>query len=69
MLNSREMLVIAAPGRQRRTLTIWRCEDAVYAQTPDGRPRAFASLDDLLASLRPASQTRPGWMRLLGLTG
>ena len=63
-----EMLIMAPPGRQRRTLTLWRTRTAVFAQTPYGRPRTFDTLKDLLDCLRPARQ-RAGWLRLLGLAG
>ncbi len=63
-----ELLIIAPPGRERRTLTLWRTGTAVYAQTPRGRPRMFGSLRALLDSLLPARPARAaGWMRRLGL--
>ncbi len=63
-----ELLIIAPPDRQRRTLTVWRTQTGVFAQTSHGRPRAFATVKDLLESLRPAQQRqRAGWMRLLRL--
>ena len=63
-----ELLIIAPPDRQRRTLTMWRTQDGVLAQTPHGRPRTFATVKDLLDALRPAQQRqRAGWMRLLRL--
>ncbi len=63
-----ELLIIAPPGRERRTLTVWRTQDGVLAQTPQGRPRNFACVRDLLDALRPAQQRqRAGWMRLLRL--
>ena len=61
-----EMLVIVPQGRQHRNLTLWRTQTAVFAQLPQGRPRAFATMKDALESLRPA-QTRAGWKRLLRL--
>ncbi len=65
-----ELLVIAPPDRERRTLTIWRTHNSVFAQTPGGRPRAFATVADLLRSLRPAQlPQRAHWMRLLGFAG
>ena len=63
-----EMLIIAPPNRQRRTLTVWRTQAGVFAQTPYSRPRSFATVRDLLDSLRPAQQPqRASWRRLLRL--
>ena len=63
-----EMLIIAPANRQRRTLTVWRTKDGVFAQTPQGRPRGFACTKDLLDALRPAQpRQRAGWMRMLRL--
>ncbi len=64
-----ELLIIAPHNRERRTLTLWRTQAGVFAQTPQGRPRAFATVRDLLDALRPAQQRqRARWLRLLGLT-
>ena len=63
-----ELLIIGPPNRQRRTLTLWRTQAAVFAQTPQGRPRGFDTLKHLLDALRPAQATqRAGWLRRLGL--
>ncbi len=63
-----EMLIIAPPNRERRTLTVWRTQDGVFAQTPQGRPRSFACTKDLLEALRPAQpRQRAAWKRLLRL--
>ncbi len=63
-----EMLILAPRNRQRRTLTMWRTQASVFAQTPHGRPRAFATVKDLLDALRPAQQRqRAPWRRLLRL--
>ncbi len=63
-----EMLIIMAAGRKAPTLTLWRTQTAVFAQTPYGRPRAFETLKTLLEALRPAQKRqRAGWLRLLGL--
>ena len=62
-----EMLIVAPHHRERRTLTIWRSQNTVFAQTPQGRPRAFATVKDLLDSLRPAQKARGGWLRMLRL--
>lgn len=64
-----EMLIISPRNRERRTLTLWRSHNTVFAQTPQGRPRAFYTVKDLLDSLRPAQKPRAGWRRLLGLAG
>ncbi len=64
-----EMLIVAPQNRERRTLTLWRTQANVYAQTPEGRPRAFATLKDLLEALNPAQpRQRTPWHRRLGLT-
>ena len=63
-----ELLIIGPHNRQRRTITVWRTQASVFAQTPHGRPRAFATVKELLDNLRPAQQRqRAGWMRLLRL--
>ena len=49
-----EVLVIVPQGRQHRNLTLWRTPTTVFAQLPQGRPRAFATLKDALEALRPA---------------
>ncbi len=61
-----EMLVIVPQGREQRNLTLWRTPTSVFAQLPQGRPRAFATMKDALESLRPA-QTRASWRRMLRL--
>ncbi len=64
-----EMLIISPRNRDRRTLTLWRSENTVFAQTPQGRPRAFYTVKDLLESLRPVQRLRGGWLRMLGFPG
>jgi hypothetical protein len=61
-----EMVILAPPHRRRRTLTIWRTVGSVFMQTSSGRPRAFASLEEGLASLRPSRPKRKSWLSLLG---
>jgi hypothetical protein len=53
-----EMLIIAPQDRRRRTLTIWRTLGSVFLQAPHGRPHAFATVQDALASIRPAASRR-----------
>ena len=64
-----EMLILAIPGRQTRTLTLWRNAVAVFAQTSHSRPRAFEKLKDVLDTVRPIQKSRSGWRRLLGRVG
>lgn len=64
-----EMLILAAPGRQTRTLTLWRTPTAVFGQTPHSRPRAGETLKDVLATLRPVQKSRLSLRRLLGRVG
>lgn len=59
-----EMLILAPPDRKRRTLTIWRTLGSVFLQVPHGRPRAFATVQEALASVRPAATKRSALMRL-----
>ena len=61
-----ELLIISPRNRDRRTLTLWRSHNTVFAQTPHSRPRAFHTVKDLLESLRPAPKPRAGWLRMLG---
>ena len=61
-----ELLILAPPGAQRRTLTIWRTQDGVYAQTPASSPHCCHSLRDLLAQIRPVRARTP-WLQRLGL--
>jgi hypothetical protein len=61
-----EMLILAPPDRKRRTLTIWRTLGSVFLQAPHGRPRAFATVQEALASVRPAVTKRSGLMRFFG---
>jgi hypothetical protein len=61
-----EMLILAPPDRKRRTLTIWRTLGSVFLQVPNGRPRAFATAEEALASLRPAAGKRPSLLRFFG---
>jgi hypothetical protein len=58
-----EMIILAPPDRRRRTLTIWRTLGSVFLQVPHGRPRAFATVEEALASLRPAAAKRPSLFR------
>jgi hypothetical protein len=58
-----EMLILAPPDRKRRTLTIWRTLGSVFLQVPHGRPRAFATVQEALASIRPAATKGRGLMR------
>jgi len=60
-----EMLIVSPQSRDRRTLTIWRTQTAVFAQTPQSKPRAFDSMRELLAALRPARKRHTTWLRLL----
>jgi hypothetical protein len=60
------MLILAAPGCRKRTLTMWRTLGSVFLQAPGGRPRAFATLPEALASLHPARSPRPSILRFLG---
>ena len=63
-----ELLILAPHNRQRRTLTVWRTQTGVFAQTPHGRPRSFDTVRDLLDALRPAQQRqRAHWLRVLRL--
>jgi hypothetical protein len=62
-----EMLILAPLDRSKRTLTIWRTLGAIFLQIPNGRPRAFATIDEALASLRPAPAKRNKLLRFLGL--
>lgn len=64
-----EMLILAAPGRQTRTLTLWRTPTAVFGQTPQSRPRAFETLKDVLGTLRPVQKSRLNLRRLVGRVG
>jgi hypothetical protein len=59
-----EMLIVAPPDRKRRTLTIWRTLGSVFLQVPHGRPRAFPTVQEALASIRPAATRRSALMRL-----
>jgi len=58
-----EMLILVPPDRKRRTLTIWRTLGSIFLQVPNGRPRAFATVEEALASLRPAGTKRSSLMR------
>ena len=62
-----EMLILAPPAGRRRTLTLWRTQDCVYAQTPAGAPQAFATMQELLDQLRPARAGKIGWLQRLRL--
>jgi hypothetical protein len=64
-----EMVILAPPHRRRRTLTIWRTVGSVFMQTPNGRPRAFTTLEEGLAALRPARAKGRSWLSLLGFGG
>ena len=61
-----ELLILAPPGAQRRTLTVWRTQVGVYAQTPNGSPRSFATMQELLGQVRPVRSRTP-WRQRLGL--
>jgi hypothetical protein len=62
-----EMLIIGPAGRARRTLVLWRTQNALFAQTPQNRPQAFDTIASLLAAFRPATRARHAWLRRLGL--
>jgi hypothetical protein len=61
-----EMLIIAPHNRQRRTLSIWRTNAGVFAQTPAGRPRTFATVKEMLEAIRPAPSRRKSWLSRIG---
>ncbi len=61
-----ELLVIAPPGARHRTMTVWRTQDGVCAQTPSGQPHSFATMADLLGHIRPIPRRTP-WRQRLGL--
>jgi len=61
-----EMIILAPPGRRKRILTVWRTLGSVFLQTPGGRPRAFATMPEALASLHPVRSPRPSILRFLG---
>ena len=63
-----ELLVVAPPSGRRRTLTLWRTQDGIFAQTATGAPQDFATMQDVLDQLRPARAARSGWLARLGLT-
>jgi len=63
-----ELLVLAAPDAPQPTLTLWRTQDGIFAQTPTGRPQGFASLHQLLENIRPIRSRRAAWMQRLGLS-
>ncbi len=62
-----EMLVVAPPAGRRRTLTLWRTHEAIFAQTPAGAPESFDTMQDLLDQLRPARAAKFGWLQRVGL--
>ena len=64
-----ELLVVAPPAGRRRTLTLWRTKDGIFAQPAVGAPQSFASMQDLLDQLRPVRAAKLGWLQRLGLTG
>jgi hypothetical protein len=61
-----EMLILAPKNRDRRTLTLWRTYSGLYAQTPHGRPRQFATVAEMLESIRPVPKRRRSFWRFLG---
>jgi hypothetical protein len=62
-----EMLILAPPDRKRRSLTIWRTMGSVFVQIPNGRPHAFVTIEEALASLKPAAAPkRSSLLRLFG---
>jgi hypothetical protein len=63
-----EMLIIAPHNRQRRTLSIWRTSAGVFAQTPHGRPRGFATVKETLEAIRPAPARRKSWLSRIGFS-
>jgi hypothetical protein len=64
-----EMLILAPPDRNKRTLTIWRTLGGIFVQLPNGKPRSFPTLEEALASLRPATPKRNKLLRFFGLPG
>jgi hypothetical protein len=62
-----EMLILAPLDRETRTLTIWRTLGGIFVQLPNGRPRSFPTLEDALASLRPAPPKRNKLLKFFGL--
>ncbi len=61
-----EMLILSPPDLRRRSLTIWRTVGSVFLQMPHGRPRAFATVQEALGSLRPVSPRRASFLRFFG---
>ena len=64
-----ELLMVAPPAGRRRTLTLWRTQDGIFAQTSAGAPQGFATMQDLLDQLRPTRAAKAGWLTRLGLVG
>jgi hypothetical protein len=67
-LEFEEMLIISAPNRRQPTLTLWRIDTGILAQTEQGPPRYFATISDMLAAIRPARKRRTSWRQWLGIT-
>ena len=62
-----EMLFLTPRHAKRKTLTLWRTQDGIFAQTANGAPRGFATLGELLGDIRPARTGRTGLLRRWGL--
>jgi hypothetical protein len=63
-----ELLILSAAGdSRRRTLTLWRTQEGVFAQTLHGRPHGFETLRELLSQVRPTQKKRSVWLQRLGL--
>ena len=61
-----ELLVLAPAGSQRRTMTVWRTQDGVCAQTPSSSPHGFRTVQDMLSHIRPVRARTP-WRQRFGL--
>ena len=62
-----EMLFLSPSHAKRKTLTLWRTQDGIFAQTASGAPRGFASMGELLDHIRPAKPSKTGLLRRWGL--
>ncbi len=61
-----ELLIVSPGGSRPRTMTLWRTQEGVFAQTPTGYPHGFDTMQDLLDQVRPA-RPKNSWLQRLGL--